>query len=32
MAATAGMAPMVKVTKLKAPARKRAVQRKQVAA
>lgn len=32
MAATAGMAPMVKVTKPKAPARKPALQRKLVAA
>lgn len=32
MAATAGMVPMVKVTKLKAPAGKRLVQRKLVAA
>jgi len=32
MAATAGMAPMVKVTKLKAPVRKQPLQRKLVAA
>ena len=32
MAATAGMAPVVKVTKLKAPTRKRAMTRKLVAA